>query len=68
MGATQPLIAFCRKCRSGMTYVTAVPHPRGSDLLQTTFVCRPCNRTYNYALSPEMAACYATDDAAAAMA
>jgi hypothetical protein len=51
-----------------MTYVTAVAHPSNADLLQTTFVCYPCNRTYNYALSQEMAASYATEDAGTAIA
>jgi transposase-like protein len=65
MSTTQPTIAVCPKCKCDMIYVTAVPHPKGSDMLQTIFVCYPCNRTWNYALSPEMAASYATDAAVA---
>lgn len=53
-------IAICPKCRGGMVYVTAMPHPRAPQMQQTTFVCYPCNRTWNYALSSEMAAAYAT--------
>lgn len=61
MSATQPAIAACPKCKSDMIYVTAVPHPKAAEMLQTTFVCYPCNRTWNYALSPGMAADYATE-------
>jgi hypothetical protein len=51
-----------------MIYVTTMPHPRAPEMRQTTFVCYPCNRTFNYALSPEMAAEYATEAAEAAIA
>jgi hypothetical protein len=49
-----------------MTFVTAVPHPRASEMRQATFVCYPCNRTWNYALSPEMVAAYSTEAVTAA--
>jgi hypothetical protein len=45
-----------------MIYVTAVPHPNAREMRRTTFVCYPCNRTWTYALSPEMAAAYASHD------
>jgi transposase-like protein len=51
--------AVCPKCHSEMIYVTAMPHPRAPEMQQTTFVCYPCNRTWNYALSAGMAAAYA---------
>jgi hypothetical protein len=54
-------IALCPRCRNGMVYVTAVPHPRAPQMQQTTFVCYPCNRTWNYALTLDMAIAYATD-------
>ena len=50
----------CPRCRSMTIYVTAVQHPRSTQMQQTTFVCYPCNRTWNYALSSEMASTYAT--------
>jgi transposase-like protein len=64
----QPMRAPCPKCQRQMIYVTAVPHPRASEMRQTTFVCYPCNRTFNYVLSSEMAAGYATEAAEAATA
>jgi hypothetical protein len=42
-----------------MIYVTSVPHPRSPAMQRTTFVCYPCNRTWSYALAPEMAEAYA---------
>lgn len=62
MTAEQPLEkAVCPRCRRRMVYVTAVPHPRAPQMQQTTFVCYPCNRTWSYALSLEMAATYAAE-------
>jgi transposase-like protein len=61
--AERAATAACPKCRSNMTFVTSTPHPRAMEMLQTTFVCSPCNRTYNYALTPEMAALYSTQAA-----
>ena len=52
----------CPKCHSEMIFVTAVPHRSAPQMQQTTFVCYPCNRTWNYALSSEMAATYATKE------
>jgi hypothetical protein len=40
-------------------YVTALPHPRALTMRRTTFLCEPCNRTWTYSLSPEMAEAYA---------
>jgi hypothetical protein len=42
-----------------MIYVTAIPHPMALGMRRTIFVCYPCNRTWNYTLSPEMAEAYA---------
>jgi hypothetical protein len=42
-----------------MIYVAALPYPNAPNMLKTTFVCRACNRTWNYSLAPEMAARYA---------
>ncbi len=56
-----PTVAPCPKCQATMIYVTAMPHPRAPEMRQTTFVCYPCNRTFSYALSPQMAAAYATE-------
>jgi len=42
-----------------MIYVTAIPHPKAQGMRRTIFVCYPCNRTWNYTLSPEMAEAYA---------
>jgi transposase-like protein len=52
-------IAQCPKCRHDMIYVAALPYPNAPNMLKTTFVCRACNRTWNYSLAPEMAARYA---------
>lgn len=65
MPTDERIKALCPKCRGDMIYVTAVPHPRASQMQQTTFVCYPCNRTWNYALSPAMAAVYETNVVAA---
>jgi uncharacterized protein YbaR (Trm112 family) len=59
-----PATAACPKCRYDMTYVTSLPHPKAPEkMLKTTFVCFRCNRTFSYALSPEMAAAYSTEAA-----
>ena len=62
MTADQPKRAPCPKCRADMTYVTAIPHPQAPEMRRTIFVCYPCNRTWNYTLSPEMAEAYAPKD------
>jgi len=59
MTADHPLRATCPKCRNDMIYVTAIPHPKAQGMRRTIFVCYPCNRTWNYTLSPEMAEAYA---------
>jgi hypothetical protein len=59
MTADQPLRAPCPKCHKDMIYVTATPHPKALEMRRTTFVCYPCNRTWNYILSAEMAEAYA---------
>jgi hypothetical protein len=51
--------ATCPKCRKDMIYVAALPHPSAPYMRKTTFVCRSCNRTWSYSLSPEMAERYA---------
>jgi transposase-like protein len=56
--ATNYPMTPCPKCRSEMIFVTAVPHPKAPEMRQATFVCYPCNRTWNYALSPEMVAAF----------
>jgi hypothetical protein len=48
-----------------MLYVTAVPHPKAPQMRRTTFVCYPCNRTWSYTLSADMAERYATDPSVA---
>jgi transposase-like protein len=55
--------AHCPKCRAQLIYVTSVPHPRSPAMQRTTFVCYPCNRTWSYALAPEMAEAYAASNA-----
>jgi len=50
--------APCPKCHSGMAFVVALPYAKSTVMLKTTFVCRPCNRTWSYMLSSEMAAQY----------
>ena len=62
MTADQPMRATCPKCRRDMMYVTAIPHPNAPAMRRTVFVCYPCNRTWNYTLSAEMAAAYAPSD------
>ena len=51
--------APCPKCRGGMIYVTALPHPHAPAMRRTVFLCTPCNRTRNYMLSVAMAEAYA---------
>lgn len=63
MPTDQPATASCPKCHHDMTYVTSVPHPKAPQMLKTTFVCFRCNRTFSYALSPEMAAAYSNEAA-----
>jgi transposase-like protein len=63
MPIDKPITAKCPKCDSDMTYVTAIPHPKASAMMRTTFICFRCNRTFSYALLPEMAAAYAPKDA-----
>jgi hypothetical protein len=58
----QLMRAACPKCRKDMIYVTAMPHPQAPEMRRTIFVCYPCNRTWNYTLSPEIAAAYAPAD------
>jgi len=53
--------ALCPKCRSALIYVTALPHPRAPQMRKTTFVCRPCNRTWTYSLTAEIAEYYAAE-------
>jgi transposase-like protein len=55
--------AHCPKCGAQLIYVTSVPHPRSPAMQRTTFVCYPCNRTWSYALAPEMAEAYAASNA-----
>jgi len=40
-----------------MAYVAALRHSN-SAMLKTTFLCQPCNRTWAYMLSPQMAERY----------
>jgi transposase-like protein len=59
-----PMRATCPKCSRDLIYVTTTPHPNALVMRRTTFVCYPCNRTWNFMLSPEMAgAFYAPGDA-----
>ena len=60
MSPDRPAQATCPKCRDALIYVTALPHPKAVNMRRTTFVCRPCNRTWVYSLSPEMADAYAS--------
>jgi|GEM_PF-5646453 len=53
------MTAPCPKCRAGMVYVTALPHPQAPDMRRTIFLCSGCNRTRNYSLSAAMAEAYA---------
>jgi len=48
---------LCPKCHSDMAFVAALPHPN-SAMLKTTFLCKSCNRTWAYILSPELAERY----------
>ena len=48
----------CPKCRHEMAFVTALPHPKSTSMLRTTFLCQPCSRTWSYSLPPEMAERY----------
>jgi transposase-like protein len=59
MSDTETMTAQCPKCRHELLYVTSVPHPKAPEMQRTTFVCYPCNRTWSYALTPEMAESYA---------
>ena len=59
MSLDQPTNARCPKCEAQMIYITALPHPQARQMRRTTFVCRICNRTWNYVLSAEMAELYA---------
>ena len=43
-------LAPCPKCHSGMTRVVDIPHPLAPNMLKSTFLCRPCNRTRTYVL------------------
>jgi hypothetical protein len=43
-----------------MAFVAAMPHPN-SAMLKTTFLCRCCNRTWAYILSPALAEQYQTE-------
>jgi transposase-like protein len=66
MTADEPIEkVVCPKCHGEMIFVTAVPHRSAPQMQQTIFVCYPCNRTWSYALSSEMAANYATKDSEA---
>ena len=57
-----PMRADCPKCGRDLIYVTTTPHTNAPEMHRTTFVCYPCNRTWNYMLSPETAgAFYALD-------
>jgi transposase-like protein len=60
MNAEHSTTAHCPKCRSGMTYVAAVPHRAGPHMRRTTFVCYTCNQTRSYMLPAEMADSYAS--------
>lgn len=51
--------APCPRCRAGMAFVTALPHPHAPNMRRTVFLCAPCNRTRNYSLSAAMAETYA---------
>jgi hypothetical protein len=57
--AAKDLTAPCPKCRAGMVYVTALPHPYAPEMRRTVFLCAPCNQTRNYSLSAAMAEAYA---------
>lgn len=57
------MTALCPKCGQQLIYVTSIPYPEAPGMQRTTFVCYPCNRTWNYSLSPAMAAEYAAADA-----
>jgi transposase-like protein len=59
MYADQPAKPTCPNCRDELIYVTALPHPKAVNMRRTTFLCHPCNRTWTYSLSPEMADSYA---------
>jgi hypothetical protein len=63
MPEDQDLTALCPKCREALVYVTSVPHPKSPAMQRTTFVCRPCNRTWSYTLAPAMAEAYAASAA-----
>jgi len=57
--ADKDMSAPCPRCRAGMIYVTALPHPHAPAMRRTVFLCTPCNQTRNYSLSAAMAAAYA---------
>jgi C4-type Zn-finger protein len=42
--------APCPKCHSTMIHVTNIRHPFAPNMMKSTFVCRPCNRTRTYIL------------------
>jgi transposase-like protein len=50
--------AFCPKCHSQMAFAVALPHPKAAAMVKATFLCQPCNRTWTYILSTEMAERY----------
>ena len=51
--------APCPRCRAGMIFVTALPHPHAPSMRRTVFLCALCNQTRNYSLSAAMAESYA---------
>jgi len=57
--ADKDMSAPCPRCRAGMIYVTALPHPHAPAMRRTVFLCTPCNQTRNYSLSAAMAEAYA---------
>jgi transposase-like protein len=59
MPMDEPTKAVCPRCGDVLAYVTALPHPKAANMLRTTFLCQPCNRTWTYSLSPAMADAYA---------
>ena len=57
--SAKDMSAPCPKCRTGMMFVAALPHPHAPAMRRTVFLCTPCNQTRNYSLSEAMAEAYA---------
>jgi len=48
---TDTQLTPCPKCRAGMAHVINIRHPLAPNMMKSTFLCRPCNRTRTYVLA-----------------